>query len=104
MTLIKDDEVATLTCVKRTVVGIRCDICGKEIRADDADGKYYDVTTGNIGWPNSSCNYDICPDCIAEFTTGYLNAQKDKTYIRIYTKVPRPTVDYINIDDLGVEV
>lgn len=67
----------------RKVEYLRCDKCKKKI----TDG-YYEVTTGHNDWGNDSCDsirdYDICPNCIEEFTTDYLkNNEYDTRYINI---------------------
>ena len=61
---------------------LRCDKCANKI-----EGSYYEVTTGHHDWGNDSCDsvrcYDICPDCIQEFTENYLKNNIGTEYIEI---------------------
>ena len=77
---------------KRKIVGIRCDKCDVVIPVYDYrepdKSMYYRVMTGHHDWGSESCesieHFDICPKCINEFATGYLNNNKyDNAYIEI---------------------
>ena len=77
---------------KRKVVGISCDKCDVVVPVynyrEPDKSMYYRVMTGHHDWGNDSCDsidhLDICPKCINEFTTEYLNNIEYRTsYIEI---------------------
>jgi hypothetical protein len=82
---------------KYKVKGIQCDSCEREIPAIamyDKKCKYFNVTTGHHDWGNDSCesreHFDICPDCIKQFTADYLEKCSGSMYIEIETEYATP--------------
>lgn len=95
MSEILSDTIETVTKEARKVVGVKCDVCGKVIPVNQRDNsKYYRVTTGHNEWGNDSCDSiehaDICPNCICNFVTEYLQNGNDSSYIDIETEHAYP--------------
>lgn len=77
----------------KDVVGVKCDICGRIIKAKerpygDDDCKYYDVMTGHRDWGNDSCDsiehHDVCPECLIKVVSKYFtNNEHDSAYMDI---------------------
>lgn len=86
---------------QRVEKGVKCDICGKFIEANDKplsknDSRlYYSVSTGHRDWGNDSWesrkDYDICPECIEKFVGDYLRNCSSTGYIEIDTEHTWPT-------------
>ena len=90
--------------IKRVRTCIVCDRCGNEINCLDPRGLYYRVTTGHHDWGAESCesteNFDICQECIADFTGQYLkdNNDSDTAYINIITEIAWPKEEYSEVE------
>lgn len=97
MKLVSKEVEEVIKAEKRTVTGVRCDICGKELRykyRQNSDyleerPKYFEVTTGHHDWGNDSCesiqHKDICLECIVDFTSDYLSSASGTEYIEVET-------------------
>lgn len=97
MKLISKEVEEVVRAEVHTVTGVRCDICGKDLRYKyrpnsdflEERPKYFDVTTGHHDWGNDSCDSiehkDICLDCIVDFVSDYLSNASGTEYIEIET-------------------
>ena len=87
MTWILDDKVKEVIQKKRTIIGIKCNECGKEIKPDHEGRKYFRVVTGHHDWGAESADSreyrDICPDCIGKVVADYSDAASGSDYIEI---------------------
>ena len=90
--------VSTAYRIKRTVSGVKCDICGKIIPASKlraTDSTYYRVTTGHNEWDNDSVDsiehQDVCSDCIIPFIYSYLKYKHQTLYCDIERNMCWPT-------------
>ena len=93
--LIKGDGKQVVYKTRHEILGIKCDICERELRFPKKSSeqgnmafiKYFDVTTSHNDWGNDSYeslrHYDICPDCITVFATDYLANCGDTAIIEI---------------------
>lgn len=79
MTQYTESVVSTAYRIKRTVSGVKCDICGKIVPAGkygQKDSMYYKVTTGHHDWGNDSVDsiehMDVCQECVLPFIGDYL--------------------------------
>lgn len=91
MSEVLSEVVKEIVQKKRMVTGIKCDICGKVVPIKkDNDSRYFRVVTGHNDWGNDSCDSveskDICPECIADFTSKYLQNVQGTEYINIDTE------------------
>lgn len=95
MSYIYGEEVEVIVEKKRKVDGVKCDICGREIKPverhwRDKKHKYFEVMTGHHDWGNDSYesieHKHICPECIAGFVADYLNGANGTEYIEITTE------------------
>ena len=97
---IPGEKKEVIRSITYEVAGIKCDICGRVIKAPseldrynwlDDKYKFYVVATGHNDWGNDSCDsiehYDICPECITKFVSDYLTDMKGykSAYIEINT-------------------
>ena len=96
--LIKGEGKQIVYRNRREILGITCDVCERELRFPDVRThscvpfiKYFEVVTSHQDWGNDSCesveHYDICQDCIAEFTADYLADCSDTASIDIEAAV-----------------
>ena len=92
-----DSVVSTAYRIKRTVSGVKCDICGKIVPASKLrakDSTYYEVTTGHHEWGNDSVDsierQDVCPNCIIPFISGYLKGKHQTLYCDIERRMCWP--------------
>ncbi len=90
MQVLSTEVKEVVTAKVRALEGIKCDVCGRIIKPDrfrSQKNKYYDVTTGHNDWGNDSCesrkHTDVCPECVNEFVTKYLDAADGTEYIEI---------------------
>ena len=68
MEITKDEEI---TVKKEVLVGLKCDICGKDIHKG-----YWTLTTGHNDWGNDSCDstkhFDLCSkECVQKKLEEY---------------------------------
>lgn len=81
----------------KKIIGIKCDECGKVILADNGakpSNRYFEVTTGHRDWGNDSVDsihyHDLCPSCVGDFTSEYLESAKGTEYIEVETRYAYP--------------
>lgn len=97
MKLVSKEVEEVIKAEKRTVTGVRCDICGKSLRYTYCPNstyvkdspKYFEVTTGHHDWGNDSHEsierMDVCPECIIEFVSRYLSEAESTEHINVET-------------------
>ena len=93
--LIKGDGKQVAYKTRREILGVKCDICKRELRLPEKSPetgrtmfiKYFQVATYHNDWRGddyeSLRHYDICPDCITGFATDYLENCGDTASIDI---------------------
>lgn len=103
------EKVTERTVVDETVVGHRCDICGKVVSAHEelpyhkrpgADTKYYDCSLQHGDWANDSYEsrecLDVCEECFETFLSRmreYLDGHPRTAKVTIERKVGRAEPD-----------
>lgn len=81
-------KTITITKDERILVGVICDVCGKEIFQLTP---YYEITTGHYDWGNDSGDsrdkFIACsPECVMKFAEPYLinrHKKRNTSYIEI---------------------
>lgn len=76
MARIYEEKEVTETVRKRIKVGIKCDVCEKDI-----NGKYWKLETHHRDWGNDSCesyeSFDLCSrECIDKKMDEYIESCK----------------------------
>lgn len=78
---------------KRRVEGVICDICDRIVppsKFKSKDSRYFEVMTGHHDWGNDSCesiqHLDICPNCINDFMTKYVDEINGTEYFELETE------------------
>ena len=76
---IEEMKEITKKIVEKTIVGRKCDICGKEIKPNARNNQYnyFALHTWHNDWGNDSCEsheyMDACsPECVKKFTDEYI--------------------------------
>ena len=89
MSEVLSEVVEEIVQRKRMITGVKCDICGKIVPIKKGNDSRYFRVTGHNDWGNDSCESvegkDICPECIADFTSKYLQNVQGSDYINIDT-------------------
>lgn len=79
-------EKKEVTVIKETLVKIVCDVCNKEI---DANEEYYGIVRGHNDWGNDSVDSveckDACSDaCLQKEFNEYLEYDSDTKFIEVH--------------------